>query len=99
MALDIWLTFVAASTILLIIPGPTILLVMSYALSQGRTIALATVAGVAFAAINALAYALLADRLRMRIARPTVLSGLSCFGGCTLIAMGIITATFRRVSA
>ena len=36
-----------ASTILLLIPGPTILLVVSYALGQGRRSALATVAGVA----------------------------------------------------
>ncbi len=209
MAFDLWLTFVAASTILLIIPGPTILLVLSYALSQGRAVALATVAGVALgdliamsaslaglgalvlasaelfvalkwvgaayliylgvklyrsaatatlgdlteksklpargvfrhaaavtalnpksivffiafvpqfmrpeqpllpqftilistfvglAAINALAYALLADGLRARIARPSVIIGLSRFGGCALIAMGVMTAMFKRVN-
>ncbi|MEK6205097.1 MAG: LysE family transporter, partial [Amylibacter sp.] len=47
MEFNIWLAFVAASTALLIIPGPTILLVLSYALSQGRQVALATTAGVA----------------------------------------------------
>jgi len=45
MTLDIWLAFVATPIILLIILGPAILLVMSYALSQGRTVAMATVAG------------------------------------------------------
>lgn len=210
MSFDLWLAFVAASIVLLIIPGPTILLVLSYALSQGRTVALATVAGVALgdliamsasllglgalvlasaelfvtlkwigavylvylgvklyrnaadatlgdltakpalpargvfrhaaavtalnpksivffiafvpqfirpenplfaqfailivtfvslAALNALAYALLADKMRKRISRPAVLVNLSRFGGGVLIAMGIITATFKSTSA
>ena len=47
MPLDLWLTFVAASTALLLIPGPTILLVLTYALTQGRRVAVATAAGVA----------------------------------------------------
>ena len=47
MELDVWLTFVAASTALLLIPGPTILLVLSYALSQGRRVAVASASGVA----------------------------------------------------
>lgn len=207
MELELWVTFVAASTALLLIPGPTVLLVLSYALSQGRTVALATVAGVALgdfiamtaslaglgalvlasatvftalkwvgaaylvylgvklflgassatlgdvagakslpsrgifnhatavtalnpksivffiafvpqfirleiplipqfailiatfvglAALNALAYALLADRLRRKISKPSVIAGLSRFGGGALIVMGIATATFKR---
>ena len=47
MSFELWLTFVAASTALLLIPGPTVLLVLSYALSKGRTVALASAAGVA----------------------------------------------------
>ena len=39
MDLATWLAFLAASTALLAIPGPTILLVMSYAISQGRSVA------------------------------------------------------------
>lgn len=207
MDFQIWLAFVAASTALLLIPGPTVLLVLSYAISQGKRVALATVAGVALgdliamsaslaglgalvlasatlftalkwigaayliylgiklfrsaptaslgdvedvartsaanvfshatavtalnpksivffiafvpqfivlenpllaqfailiatfvglAAINALAYALLADRLRTKIARPSVLVWFSRFGGTALIIMGVATATFRR---
>ena len=46
MPLDLWLAFVAASAILLLIPGPTVLLVISYALGEGRRSALSTVAGV-----------------------------------------------------
>jgi len=209
MPLDLWLTFVAASTALLLIPGPTILLVLSYALTQGRAVAVATAAGVAFgdfiamtasllglgalvlasataftvlkwagavyllwlgfkmvrgadsatlgnlsaagsmpargvfahaaavtalnpksigffiafvpqflqpsqplipqfvilistfvalAALNALAYALLADRLRSRISKPAVMRWLTRAGGVALMAMGLLTATLKRAS-
>lgn len=47
MTFDIWITFALASTALLLIPGPTVLLVLSYALSQGRRVALASALGVA----------------------------------------------------
>ncbi|SPH17397.1 Homoserine/homoserine lactone efflux protein [Defluviimonas aquaemixtae] len=206
MSLDLWLAFVAASTALLLIPGPTVLLILSYAISQGRRVALATAAGVALgdliamsaslaglgalvlasaalftvlkwigavylvwlgvkllrakptvglgiatganipargifrhaatvtalnpksiaffiafvpqfirpgvpllpqfavliatfvglAAVNALAYALLADRLRARIRQPSVRLWLSRTGGAALVGMGIFTAALRR---
>jgi len=47
MSFDLWLTFAAASTILLIMPGPTLLLVLSYAMTQGRRVAVASALGVA----------------------------------------------------
>ena len=47
MEFQVWLAFLTASTALLLIPGPTVLLVLSYAVTHGRQIALATVAGVA----------------------------------------------------
>ena len=207
MDFQIWLTFVVASLALLLIPGPTVLLVLSYAISQGKRVALATVGGVALgdliamcasmaglgalvlasatlftvlkwigaaylvylgvklyksastaslgdlekvtearaasvfghaaavtalnpksivffiafvpqfiavenpllpqfailittfvglAALNALAYALLADKLRSKIARPSILAWFSRVGGSALIAMGVATAAFRR---
>lgn len=204
MSFDVWLTFVGASIALLLIPGPTVLLVISNALSQGRRVAVATAAGVALgdavamiasllglgalvmasatfftalkwigalyliylglrlllsraepaalpaasrgrgpalrraalvtvlnpkgiaffvafvpqfldpsaplgpqfavliatftalAALNSLAYALLADRLRERIGRPRVTAALSRLGGGALVAMGLATLTLRR---
>ncbi|SNS19826.1 LysE family translocator [Antarctobacter heliothermus] len=205
MDLNFWLAFVAASTALLLIPGPTVLLVLSYALSKGRSVAVASAAGVAsgdfiamslslaglgalvaasatlftvlkwvgaaylvwlgiklirsapskgltlpetqitargvyahnlavtalnpksiaffvafvpqfvtpgspllpqfavlvttfvtLAALNALAYALAADRLRRVISRPSILTTLTRAGGATLIGMGVLTATLRR---
>ncbi len=209
MSFDLWLAFVAASTALLLIPGPTVLLVLSYALSKGRGVALASAGGVALgdlvamtaslmglgalvlasatlftalkwigaayliwlgiklirsapgagltlpdgaqvtgrgvfwhaatvtalnpksivffiafvpqfvvldaaltpqfailigtfvglAALNALVYALLADRMRARIARPGVIAWLTRAGGGALIAMGLATALLRRGAA
>lgn len=51
---------------------------------------------VGLAAVNALAYALLADRLRNKIAQQSVLAVLSRIGGGALITMGVVTAAFRR---
>lgn len=209
MTLELWLAFVAASTALLLIPGPTVLLVLSYALSKGRSVAAASAAGVAFgdlvamsgslaglgalvltsatlftalkwvgaaylvwlgiklirsapsgglqlpqsedvtarqvfghtaavtalnpksiaffiafvpqfirpesallpqfviliatfvglAAINAFAYALLADRLRRVISRPSIITWITRAGGGALITMGILNATLRRSTA
>ncbi|MDQ2092065.1 LysE family translocator [Marimonas arenosa] len=209
MPIELWLAFVAASTALLIIPGPTILLVLSYALSQGRRVAVASATGVALgdfvamsaslaglgalvsasasaftvlkwigaaylvwlgvkllrsapkgglalpdapegieagrifwhaaavtalnpksiaffiafvpqfvtagqpllpqfavliatfvglAALNALAYALLADRLRRTIRQPGVIAWMTRTGGAALIGMGVMTASLQRAS-
>lgn len=51
---ELYLTFAAASAILLALPGPTILLVVSYALAQGRRSAFATILGVTLGDITAL---------------------------------------------
>lgn len=209
MDFSLWLAFAAASTALLLIPGPTVLLVLAYAIGQGRRIAVPTALGVAtgdliamsaslaglgalvlasatlftalkwigavyliwlgvkmirganataldleatkgtiapsaafwnaaavtalnpksivffiafvpqflnpaaplfgqsvllittfvgLAALNALAYALLADRMRQAIRRPTIIAGLTRLGGASLVAMGVLTATFRRAT-
>jgi threonine/homoserine/homoserine lactone efflux protein len=51
---------------------------------------------VGLAAINALAFALLADKLQSKISNPAVLPWITRLGGTALIAMGIATATFKR---
>ena len=51
---------------------------------------------VGLAALNALAYALLADRLRNAIGRPAVLGWLTRAGGSALVGMGVMTALLRR---
>jgi threonine/homoserine/homoserine lactone efflux protein len=47
MSIELWLAFTAATIVLLIIPGPTILLLVSYALGQGWRSALPISLGVA----------------------------------------------------
>jgi threonine/homoserine/homoserine lactone efflux protein len=205
MSVQLWLAFVLACLVFLPIPGPTILLVVSYALTQGRRVALALAFGVAtgdliamttslaglgalvlasarlftvlkwigavyliwlgfrmfrapplltdgpppppraaravfahaaavtalnpksiaffiafvpqflslgapltpqfvtlvatfvtLATLNALLYALLADRLRARIRRPSVLTWMNRAGGTALIGMGALTAALAR---
>ena len=46
MTLEVYLAYVVACTVLLFIPGPTILLVVSYAMAHGRRSAFATIFGV-----------------------------------------------------
>ncbi|MBL8698290.1 MAG: LysE family translocator [Alphaproteobacteria bacterium] len=58
MSLETWLAFVAASIVLVVIPGPTITLVISYALAHGKRSAWATVPGVALGDFTALALSL-----------------------------------------
>src|SRR3954452_11217940 len=59
MSVELWLAFVAASAILLIIPGPTILTVISYSMAQGRRANLPLVAAVALGDSTALVVSLL----------------------------------------
>jgi threonine/homoserine/homoserine lactone efflux protein len=59
MTIETWLTFVAASAILLIIPGPTVLLVVSYALGQGWRAALPMAIGVALGDFTAMTLSML----------------------------------------
>ncbi len=59
MLLEHWLAFAAASAVVLAIPGPTVLLVVSYALGHGRRFAAATVAGVALGDFTAMTASML----------------------------------------
>mgnify|MGYP003299206036 CR=1 FL=1 len=59
MSFDHWAAFTAATILVLIIPGPTILLVVSQALANGRRPAPAIVAGVALGDLLAMTASLL----------------------------------------
>lgn len=59
MPIELWLAFVAASAVLLVIPGPTILTVISYSLAHGRRANLPLVAAVALGDSTALVVSLL----------------------------------------
>lgn len=58
MAFEFWLAFAAASIIVLVIPGPTILTVVSYSLTQGRSGTIPLVAAVALGDSTALFFSL-----------------------------------------
>lgn len=59
MNLELYIPFVLAATIILIIPGPTILLVISQAVAQGRRSVVPLVAGVFIGDFTAMALSLL----------------------------------------
>jgi threonine/homoserine/homoserine lactone efflux protein len=59
MSIELWLAFVAASAVLLVIPGPTILTVISYSVAQGRRANVPLVAAVALGDSTALVVSLL----------------------------------------
>ncbi len=88
MSFDIWASFIAASAALLIIPGPTVLLVISYALSQGRRVAVAMALGVAFGDLIAMSASVLGvGALVAASAQAFVL--LKYLGAAYLIYLGI----------
>ena len=70
MSFETWLAFTAAATVILAIPGPTILLVVSYALSHGRRSAMATMAGVALGDLTAMTASLLGLGVLLLIVLP-----------------------------
>ncbi len=88
MDLTLWLTFIAASSALLMIPGPTVLLVLSYALSQGRRVALASAGGVALGDLVAMS-ASLAGLGALVAASSTLFVALKWVGAVYLVYLGI----------
>lgn len=88
MQLDLWLAFVAASTALLLIPGPTVMLVLSYALSQGRKVAVASATGVALGDLVAMT-ASLVGLGALVLASATLFGVLKWVGAAYLIWLGV----------
>jgi threonine/homoserine/homoserine lactone efflux protein len=72
MLLEHWLAFVAASAVLLAIPGPTTLLVIFYALGHGRKAATSTVAGVALGDFTAMTASMLGLGTLLATSSPAV---------------------------
>lgn len=88
MALEVWLAFVVASAVLLVIPGPTILLVVSYALGRGWRVAAPVATGVALGDLTAMTLSMLG--LGVVLAQSALLfSVLKWLGAAYLIWLGI----------
>jgi len=88
MSIETWLAFAAASAVLLVIPGPTILLVVSYALGQGWRTALPMAAGVALGDFTAMTLSMLGIGALLA-ASATVFTVLKWIGAAYLVWLGI----------
>lgn len=88
MSQDLWMAFIAATVVLLIIPGPTVMLILSYALSQGKRVALACALGVATGDFIAMTASLLGLGALV-MASAALFSVLKWIGAAYLIWMGI----------
>ncbi len=88
MSFEIWLAFVAAAAVVLVIPGPTILTVISYSVSHGRRAGIPLVAAVALGDSTALILSLLGlgALLAASVFWFTVIK---VIGGCYLLYLGM----------
>jgi len=86
--LEIWATFVLAATIVLVMPGPTILLVISQAISHGRKAVIPLVAGVTLGDFTAMTLSLLGLGAVLS-ASSALFSALKWIGAVYLIYLGI----------
>jgi len=88
MPLELWLAYVATSVVVLVIPGPTILLVLSYSISQGRSATLPLVAGVALGDSVAITLSLIGLGTLL-VTSAFLFTVIKWLGGLYLIYLGI----------
>ncbi len=84
----LWLAFCAASLALLLIPGPTVLLVLSYALTKGRPVAVSSAMGVALGDFIAMSASLLGLGALV-LASATLFTVLKWAGAAYLVWLGV----------
>ncbi|QPH53298.1 LysE family translocator [Pontivivens ytuae] len=88
MSFEIWLAFAIASAVLVAIPGPTVVMVVSYAMGQGRKAALSVVPGVALGDLVAMVVSL-AGAGAVLAASATAFTVLKLCGAAYLVWLGI----------
>lgn len=88
MTWETWAAFTAASALLMIIPGPTILLVISYALGQGWRAALPMAIGVALGDFTAMTLSMLGLGALLATS-ATIFTILKWMGAAYMIWLGI----------
>ncbi len=88
MTFETWAAFAAASSVLLVIPGPTVLLVVSYALGQGWRTALPMAVGVALGDFTAMTLSMLGLGALLATS-ATLFTILKWVGAAYLIYLGI----------
>ena len=105
MSIEAWLAFVAASAVLLIIPGPTILTVISYSVAHGRKANVPLVAAVALGDSTALVLSLLGLGALLAVsafwftAIKLVGGGYLVWLGIKLLCAGVVAAPDVTVAA
>ncbi len=88
MSLETWIAFLLASAAMLVIPGPTILLVIGQSLGAGRGRALPLVAGVALGDLTAMSLSL-AGLGALLAASATAFTVLKWAGAAYLVWLGV----------
>lgn len=88
MSLEVWIAFTLTSAVLLAIPGPTVMLVVSYALGRGHRSGLATVPGVALGDFTAITISLLGAGAALA-ASASLFTALKLAGAAYLVWLGI----------
>ena len=88
MSWHLWFAFVGASAVLLVIPGPTVLTVISYALTYGKKTVLPLAVAVALGDATALACSLLGLGALLAAA-PHWFNLIRIAGGCYLLYLGM----------
>ena len=88
MSFETWIAFTAATAVLLVIPGPTILLVISYALGQGWRTALPMAIGVALGDFTAMTLSMLGVGALLATS-ATIFTTLKWVGAAYLIYLGV----------
>ena len=88
MSLEIWTAFAAASALLLVIPGPTVLLVLSYAMGRGWRVVAPMALGVALGDLTAMTLSMLGVGALLA-GSATVFVALKWLGAAYLIWLGI----------
>jgi threonine/homoserine/homoserine lactone efflux protein len=88
MSLETWAAFAAATAVLLVIPGPTILLVISYALGRGMRAALPVAVGVALGDFTAMTLSMLGVGALLA-ASAFLFTALKWLGAAYLVWLGI----------
>ncbi|MEE8394146.1 MAG: LysE family translocator [Rhodospirillales bacterium] len=88
MSFELWIAFVAASTALVAVPGPTVMLVVSYALGRGKSSGWATVPGVTLGDFTAMTASLLGAGAVLA-ASAALFTALKLAGAAYLVWLGI----------
>lgn len=86
--LHLYFAFIAASLVLLVVPGPTVIMVISQALAHGRRTALACVAGIGVADVVAASLSLLGAGTILA-ASATAFEAIKWVGAAYLVWIGI----------